>query len=416
MHILIVTQYFWPENFRINDITKGFLERGHQVTVLTGVPNYPDGKFFSGYGFFKNRKQDYHDAKVVRVPLLPRGKGGTIRLLLNYLSFMVFASILGPLFCRKKYDLIFVFEPSPITVCLPAIVIKKFRKIPIVFFVLDLWPESLSATGAVSSRRVLGMVAKLVRFIYKHCDRILVPSRGYYKPIQNLGVSREKLGYFPNSADELYLQKAKHVTRNELNLPDGFIVMFAGNMGVAQDIPTIIAAAELVKERADIHWVILGDGRMYSWAEEQVKLRGLSMTVHLLGRHPLEEMPAYFSQSDAMLVTLRRNPTFALTVPARIQAYMACGRPIIAALDGEGARIVEEAGAGLACPSESPESLVNAVLLLERMSAADRVKMGNQGRKYFEANFERNVVLNSLDVMMENLIRQIPTAENVELI
>jgi len=281
---------------------------------------------------------------------------------------------------------------------------KWLKGSPIVFFVLDLWPESLSATGAVSSPALLGLVEKLVRFIYRHCDRILVPSRAYYDPIQRLGVSEEKLGFFPNSADEIYKQNEAQVKRGSLHLPEGFIVMFAGNIGVAQDFPTIMAAAEMTKEKKDIHWVILGDGRMHSWVAEQVDLRGLADTVHLLGRHPLEEMPAYFSQADVMLVTLRRDPVFALTVPARIQAYMACGRPMIAALDGEGARIVMEAQAGVGCPAEAPKLLAGAVISMYGMSRGDREKAGQNGRKYFENNFERNLVLDRFDAMAKKLI------------
>lgn len=374
------------------------------MTVLTGIPNYPDGQFFQGYGYFKNKRQDYHGARVVRIPILSRGKAKGIRLFLNYLSFVFFASLLGPLFCREKYDLIFVFEPSPITVCLPAIVMKKIKRAPIAFFVLDLWPESLSATGAVKSHRILHWVEKLTKFIYRHCDHILVPSKAYFGPIIKLGVRKEKISYFPNSADELYKPVKATIARNQLGLPEGFTVMYAGNIGVAQDFPTIISAAERLKNHSDIHWVILGDGRMFSWTKEQIQQKGLTKTVHLLGRHPLSEMPTYFSFADVMLVTLKRDPIFALTVPARIQAYMACGRPIIAVLDGEGARIVEEARAGATCSAESPDLLADTVMDMHRRESVDRQKLGENGRKYFEAYFERNHVIDQFFVVAENLL------------
>lgn len=182
MRILIVTQYFWPESFRINDIALGLRDKGHKVTVLTGQPNYPAGSFFPGYGFFKKIREDYNGVDVVRVPLLPRGSGGGVRLVLNYLSFAFFASILAPFRCRSGYDVIFVYEPSPITVGLPALLLKKLKHAPIMFWVQDLWPESLSATGAVRSAWVLKLVERLVRSIYRGCDVILVQSRAFFYP------------------------------------------------------------------------------------------------------------------------------------------------------------------------------------------------------------------------------------------
>ncbi len=288
MRILIVSQYFWPENFRINDLVVGLKDRGHNVTVLTGKPNYPSGRFFSGYGFFKRTRDTYNGVRVLRVPLIPRGSGTAWRLALNYVSFVVFGTMWGPLLCRGQYDVIFVYEPSPITVGLPALALKRIKRAPILFWVQDLWPESLSATGAIRSAGALRLVAKLVRFIYKGCDLVLVQSRAFFEPIEKVGVPRERIQYFPNSAEDLY----KPVTVEEnaperAAMPSGFRVMFAGNVGKAQDFATILEAAERTRTHPDIHWVILGDGRMSSWVQDQVKKRGLTDTVHLLGRYPV---------------------------------------------------------------------------------------------------------------------------------
>ena len=179
MNILVVTQYFWPEDFRINDLAAGLVEKGHRVMVLTGIPNYPAGRFFPGYGIFKNSRQTYRGVDIVRVPLVPRGKGSKIRLFFNYLSFSLLAAIMAPFLIRGNFDLIFVYEPSPVTVGLPAIWLKKIKSAPLLFWVQDLWPESLSATGAVRSSIILKFVNKLVRFIYRRCDLILVQSRGF---------------------------------------------------------------------------------------------------------------------------------------------------------------------------------------------------------------------------------------------
>lgn len=402
MNILVVTQYFWPENFRINDLVRGLLERGHQVTVLTSIPNYPEGNFFQGYGLFKQWRQDYFGAKVYRVPLIPRGKGGAVRLVLNYASFALSASLFAPFFFRKKIDHIFVFAPSPITVAFPALVLQKLKSIPMTIWVQDLWPESLSATGFIKSARLLAVVAWFVRMIYKSCDRILITSKAYASSIEKLGVSLSKIVYFPQSAEELYRPVSSDTETAERKLmPNGFCVMFAGNIGTAQDFPTILAAAEILKSHQDVHWVIVGGGRMKPWVDAEVQKRGLSDTVHLLGRFPLETMPSFFALADVMLVTLKKDPLFALTIPAKIQSYLACGRPIIAALDGEGAAIVEEANAGISCSAENPQALARAVLQMYHESEDNRRTMGLQGRAFYLANFERNILIDRLALWMQ---------------
>jgi len=404
--VLIVTQYFWPEEFRINELTAMMAGKGHQITVLTGIPNYPGGKFFSGYGFTRQKVQNYKGIKVVRVPLIPRGKGGRIMLVLNYFSFALIASLLGPIKCRDVYDVIFVYQLSPITVGLPGIVMKKMKSVPIMFWVQDLWPESLSATGGVHSKTIMKAVEMLVRFIYSHCDRILVQSKSFIDSIMQKGTDRSKIEYFPNSAEVIFDRAAEHVElMDHLEFPEGFRVMFAGNIGAAQDFGTILSAAELLKEHRDIHWVIIGDGRMFSWVAMQVQKRGLTETVHLLGRYPVEAMPRYFSLADALLVTLRKEPIFELTIPSKIQSYLACAKPIIAALDGEGARIIKEADAGLTCPAENPEALAKAVLTLYNMPQSERQIMGTHGRTYFNSHFEHKMLLDRLEIWMEELIK-----------
>jgi glycosyltransferase involved in cell wall biosynthesis len=398
MKILLVSQYFWPENFRINDLVLGLIERGHRVTVLTGKPNYPSGRFFPGYGLVRGHAENYYGADVRRVPLLPRGSGGAVRLFLNYASFAVAATILGPFLCRDEYDAILVYEPSPITVGLPALWLKRLRGVPVFFWVQDLWPESLSATGAVRSAWVLRWAEKLVRFVYKGCDRILAQSRAFFQPIQALGVEPARILYFPNSAEPLYRPvKSSPANRAQAGVPNGFVVMFAGNVGAAQDFETIIQAAERLKSHADVHWVIVGDGRMRSWVEEQVRARALSSNFHLLGSHSIEAMPHFFAMADAMLVTLKKDPIFALTIPSKVQSYLACGRPIIAALDGEGAQVVREAGAGLTVPAEDAAALADVVLAMSRMDRAQREAMGSRGRSYFERNFQREMLLERLE-------------------
>lgn len=404
MKILVVTQYFWPEEFRINDLVLGLQERGHEITVLTGIPNYPSGRIFTGYSILGPLHESYQGIRVLRVPLIPRGTGSGFRLLLNYISFVLSASLLGPFRCRGKYDLIFVYEPSPITVGIPAITLKKIKRIPMLFWVQDLWPESLHAAGGINSRWVLQAVEKLVCFIYQNSDLILVQSTAFIPRIKAIGAEPNNICYFPNWAEALYEPlKAEENAPEYANLPKGFHIMFAGNIGASQGFDVIISAAEMLKVYPDIHWIILGDGRMRDWVEQQVRDRQLNRTVHLLGRYPVELMPRFFAMADAMLVTLRPEFIFSLTIPTKVQSYLACGKPIIAALDGEGARVIEEAGAGISCPAGDPKALAEAVLAMYRMPESERKDMGLRGRAYYETHFEREMLLDRLNAWLEEL-------------
>lgn len=406
MNILVVSQYFWPENFRLNDLVLGLSERGHKVTVLTGKPNYPDGAFFEGYGFLRPVRERYgEEVEVLRVPLLPRGSGRGARLAINYLSFVVFASLLGPLLCRGRYDSVFVYEPSPITVGLPAILLKKIKNAPLLFWVQDLWPESLEATGAVRSKRVLRYVARLARFIYEGCDRILVTSRGFVPRVVGVGAPPDRVYYWPQYAEALYKPvELEEAASERRELPDGFRVVFAGNIGAAQNFETILEAAKKLRAYPEVRWVIIGDGRRRRWVEERVRGLGLEDRVHLIGKRPAESIPRYSALADALLVTLKREEIFSLTVPGKVQSYLACGRPVVAALDGEGARIVDEARCGETAPAEDPDALARAVLNLYEASPEERQAMGRRARAYFEEHFEREKLLDRLEGWIRELV------------
>jgi glycosyltransferase involved in cell wall biosynthesis len=374
------------------------------VTVLTGTPNYPDGKFAAGYGVFRKWRENYNGARVIRIPLVPRGGGSGVQLALNYSSFAVCASLLGPFLCPNKIDLIFVCQLSPVTVAIPAIVLKRLKKVPLLMWILDLWPESLAATGAIRSSGVLSGVEKLVRWIYRNADKIVVGSRGFINSVNAKGAGEEKVGYFPNWYEPGFGTNLVTSEFAPTRLPEGFLVMFAGNIGVAQDFESILAAAQRLQGIEDIHWIILGEGRRFGWLQEQVRERGLSDRIHLLGWHPQQEMAWFFAQADVMLVTIKRDPMFALTIPGKIQSYMACGRPIVAALDGEGGRLVVESGAGIASSSEDPEGLANAVLTMHRMSTEEREAMGMRGKQYCENNFDRTVLMDRFEGWMRGLV------------
>lgn len=401
MNLLVLSQYFWPESFRINDVVQGLIERGHTVTVYTGFPNYPGGKFFPGYGWRGPYRENFHSANLRRSPLIPRGKGGSLRLALNYISHAACSTLLAPWQASGSYDAILVYEPSPVTIGIPARVLKRMKKTPIAFWVQDLWPQSLTATGSMRNRLILEAIDRLVRWIYAGCDRVLVQSLAFVDPLVAQGVSRERIAYLPNSAERFY----RRIPRSgeaapAREFPPGFRVLFAGNLGASQDLPTIIAAAELLRSHPNIRWIIVGDGRMRPWIEAEVRARSLQEHVYLLGSRPPEAMPSYFSHADLLLATLRREPIFAYTIPSKIQSYLACGKPIVAALEGEGARIILEAGAGWTVPPEDPKALAEAVLFASRLTNNELDTMGERGEVYFRDHFERELLLSRLEFLL----------------
>lgn len=402
MKILVITQYFWPENFRINDLVGELTQRGHEVTVLTGLPNYPDGKIFANYTSEPGAFSSYANAQLVRTPLFPRGKGG-IRLFLNYLSFAISASLLGPLKLRgKAFDAIFVFEPSPITIGLPAIVLKYLKRAPIAFWVLDLWPQSLEAVGAVRSPRILRLVDHLVRFIYSHCDRILAQSKSFVTAIAKQAPDPDRIVYFPSWAEPAVPMDTVEPAPELPVRSDLFTIVFTGNVGEAQDFGAVLSAAELLREEP-FRWVIVGDGRSFSWLQAQIASRGLEKSVLALGRFPLERMPSFFRHADALLVSLRDEPIFALTIPGKVQSYLAAGVPILAMLNGEGARVVEASGAGIAVPAGASRELATAALKLGAMDNSERQKMGINGIDCIAREFDRDKLISRLEKLLTEM-------------
>jgi colanic acid biosynthesis glycosyl transferase WcaI len=405
MHILLVTQYFWPENFRVNDLAAGLAERGHRVSVLTGIPNYPRGRFFDGYGLLKRRREVYRGCQVTRIPLVPRGNSRRFELALNYLSYAACATILAPWITDRSVDVILVCQLSPATVGVPAVVLKWLQRRPLVLWVLDLWPESLAATGAVHSGRLLRLVGRLVSAIYRASDLVLVSSTGFISAIQHRGGPAGHIHYFPNWVDVVEAPQPGVQPTLCADVPDdGFKVMFAGNIGQAQDFENILSAAERLREELHIHWLIVGDGRRRAWVEQQVRGRALQGTVHLLGSRPASAMPAVLSQADALLVTLAHDPLFALTAPAKLQSYLAAGKPIVGAIEGDGRRILEDSGAAVLCAPGDPDALADAVMTASRMPAPLRASMGESGRRYCREQFDREVLIDRFESWMQGAI------------
>ena len=403
MNILVVTQYFWPENFRVNELVSDFVARGHRVTVLTGQPNYPGGQFFEGYGRHGPRVEHALGAEIIRVPMLARGDGGGVRLALNFLSFAISASVAA--YTRLSgsggsFDAVFVFEVSPITVGIPAIVASRRFDIPLLFWVLDLWPETLAATGAVRAKPVLWLVGLLVRWIYRNCSRVLVASRAFVDNVMHYGATQQKVRYFPNWIESEF-HANEHADISNWRLPQGFRIVYAGNIGASQGFPEIVAAAEkLAVVCPQVHWVIAGDGRMAQWVKEDVAKRKLTDRFLFLGQQPQELMPPLFAAADALIVGLvghQADSVFAQTVPGKVQSYLAAGKPIVAMLDGEGAKIIDEACAGLTCVSGDVDALVASIRKLTEMTEAQRAQMGARAEAYAHAEFDRKMLFDRLE-------------------
>lgn len=389
MRILMLSQYFWPESFIINDIVRTLDEQGHEVVVATGKPNYPDGQVFEGYRAGGIERERYLGRiEVLRVPLWPRGQGGAKNLILNYLSFVMAGLLYLPWMLRgRDFDAILVFAPSPITQSIPAIPLKWLKKARLSLWVQDLWPESLSATGFVKNPHLLKVVGWMVRVIYRHCDTLLVQSRAFVEPVARYA-SREKIQYYPNSMD-VNSAKAVVAVPQELGelLQQHFCVVFAGNLGTAQALETLVQAAVHLRDDPQIRLVLVGSGSRLAWLKAQQQALGLDNLV-LTGRFPMEAMPLIFERASALLVSLNNEEAFAQTIPSKIQAYLAAGRPIIACMNGEGARVVCEARAGLASPAEEVLPLVTNIRRMKALGVAERAAMGASGRAYFDENFE----------------------------
>jgi glycosyltransferase involved in cell wall biosynthesis len=406
VRVLIVTQYFFPEEFRINDVVRSLVDQGIDVHVLTGKPNYPDGEFFPGYERWGCLTHRLLGASIYRIPMLARGRRSALRLIFNYLSFIFSGLLFAPwLLRRQKFDLIFVHGMSPILQTIPALFIARLKKLKVILWVQDLWPQSLDATGYVRNPHLLGLVEQVVRFIYRHTDLLLVQSKGFVAPVLALSPGKQVI-YYPNSVESMFCDPTNMHLPIVDSLETGFAIVFAGNVGSAQAIEVIVEAAALLIDYPDIRFVIFGNGSRWEWMREQMQQRGLT-NLHLPGRYPVENMPGLMQKASALLVTLADQPIFAATVPNKVQAYLAAGRPILACLNGEGSQLVAEAGAGLTIKAEDAHGLANAVLRMYQMPVEEREALGANGRRYFKEHFDH-------DRLMEQLIEHFRTLIKVE--
>lgn len=404
MNVLLVTQYFHPENFKSNDVAFELARKGHEVTVLTSIPDYPQGKFHDGYGVFRRRREVVEGVTVWRTLVIPRGRGGGVRLAMNYLSWAFIASVWAFFMALfHRYDAVIVHQTSPVTQGFPALVVRMLRRCPIYFWVLDLWPESLQAAGGIRNRHVLGFFSWITALMYRHAFKILISSKGFGKSVLEKGDFAGKLVYFPNWAEDVFADPPVPSPEQiaELDrLPDGFRVMFTGNIGEAQDFVHVMEAAKLLHAHTNIKFILIGDGRRRRWVLDYISENGLEDTVYCPGRYPLEMMPAFCSRADVLFLALKDDFIFSLTAPAKLQSYMAMGKPVAAMINGETQKMISEAGCGLTVSAGDSKAFAAAVL--ELSSREDLAEMGESGYRYFLEHFRKDRCLSRLTDLLEN--------------
>lgn len=396
MRILLVTQYFYPEVFKSNDLAFELVKRGHQVDALVGIPNYPEGKYFKGYGIFKKRHEMVNGVNVYRVFQTPRGKGGW-RLPINYFSFVISGCfrVLFQFAWKKKYDCIIGHEPSPIFQAYPALLLRMLRKTPFYYWIMDLWPDAMKSGGGVKNEKVLNFVDKLVKGIYKRTDKILITSKRFREPIAAKGDFADKIIYFPNWSDDILQMDDSYEIPQ---LPEGFKIMIAGNLGKSQNLEAVTEVMLGLKDVPEVKWVFVGGGSRKEWLEKFIKENGLEDRAVCLGQYPFKAMPAFYKQADAMLVTLRAGfPHLEAVVPARLQSYMSAGRPVLAMIGCGGADIIEESKCGFSAPAGDSRALITVIKDKVLTDKDDFNKMGENGRDYYNKYFRMDKCIDNLE-------------------
>lgn len=406
MKILILTQWYPPEPALIlQELAQTLQEFGHEVTVLTGFPNYPSGKLYPGYPLRPWQREDLAGVSVLRVPLYPDHSRSGIRRALNYLSFAFSSAVLGP-WLTSRPDAIFVYHP-PLTVGLPAFVLSRLWGVPFIYQIQDMWPETLQATGMLNNGRILGWVGRFAGWVYQRAHAICVISPGFRENLIGKGVPADKISVISNWVDTGTYRVAQPdpVKAQELGMAGKFNIMFAGNIGEAQGLEVLVDAAALLQDLQPVQFVVVGDGVALPRLREAVEARGLDSVI-FLGRHPTSAMPQLYALADVLLIHLRDDPLFRITIPHKTFAYMASGKPILAAVTGDGAEVVASAGAGIACAPENPQGLASAVRQLYEMPASERREMAERGLRAARTTYSRTVLVAQIEQVLQSAVQE----------
>jgi glycosyltransferase involved in cell wall biosynthesis len=396
LKILVISQYFWPENFRVNDLCLELQNRGHDVSVLTGKPNYPNGSYYKNYNFYNKRIEFNNGVRIYRCFLVPRGAGGKVNLFLNYISFAFFSS-LRLLFLRDKFDKIIVYQLSPATVGFPGLIAKYKFKAPLYFYIQDLWPESISDAGGLNNRYILYAVDQMMKIFYQNSTEIWVQSIGFVIYLKNKGINISKIKYIPNTVEKFYIPQGV-ISKYYDKFPIGFNILFAGNIGIAQDFETIIKAAQILNSiKVPVNWIIIGDGSEKKNILDLIEKCNLSNRFYFLGSFPSEDMPYYFACADALLVSLKKTNIFSLTIPSKLQSYLACRKPIIGNVDGVAYNIIKDSNCGVCSISGDYKEFAKNVEKLFNKSRDELNNYSNNSYNFFLNNFERKLVYDLID-------------------
>lgn len=386
MRILIVSQSFYPDNFKINELIGEFAKKGNEITVLSGLGDYTTGKVHSDYRFFKNRTEMYNGCEIKRVRTISRRKGPVFRSL-NYLSFAFFGSIWA-FFTKNQFDLVYVYQPSPATMILPGIVAAKRNRVKLLIYCLDIWPEAVKAMNIKEANPAFKWIHKLSRYTYQKADFILVSSSSFMTYLHDVNdIPYEKMAYLPQHADDL-ISVASFPT---IDVPKKATVnfVFAGNIGYVQDVETIIKAVAEIESGEDYLVHIVGDGSNYETCQRLAEELNVSDNVFFYGRKPAEQMPSFYELADACLLTLKFDNQIGLTIPAKLQGYMAAGKPIIAAIEGDSQTIINEAKCGICVPASDEKALAQAMEKFMQLPVAEQKKLGNNALNYYKTHFNK---------------------------
>lgn len=401
--ILVISQYFYPEEFRINDICEEWVKRGHEVTVITGIPNYPQGKFFEGYGLGKKRTEVYKGIHIVRLPLIPRGKRA-VTLVLNYFSFVI-SGFFWKIFTRIKADQVFIFEVSPMTQALLGVWYARRRKIPCYIYVQDLWPENVEHVAGIHNRLIIGSIDRMVNYIYRNCKRIFATSPSFVRNIESRSSAWNgkvsKVAYWPQYAEDFYKPVEKPAGKRSSER-DCFQVVFTGNIGYAQGLDIFPAAAEILKRKGiSCRFMIVGDGRYREELESEIASRNVADMFCMPGRKPPREISEILAEGDVAYISFANHPLFAKTIPAKLQSYMACGIPVLASATGETKRIIDEAACGMTCEMGDHEALAEGIERFMNMPEEGRLRMGQNALEYSARHFDKKKLLDVMEGYLE---------------
>ncbi len=396
MKILIVSQYFWPENFRVNDLTVQLQKLGHEVKVLTGYPNYPEGEFFSDFLKDRSKFSNYHGAEVVRLPIVARGKR-KITLALNYLSFIVSGILLAPFKMRSSdFDVIFVFGTSPIFQAIPAIWLKWLYKKPLTLWVLDLWPQSLEAVGVMKNKSILHLISKAVVWLYNRCDIVYGQSHSFVEEIKNLGV-KSQVKYLPSWSDNIANQNIAQGLPNLSQFTNKFKILFTGNIGEAQDFPSLLNAIVLIKAlNLPLVFLIVGDGRKKEWLSHEIRRLNLEDYINLLGRYELSSMHYFYNQADALYLSLRDEKIFSYTIPGKFQSYLAAKKPLIGMISGEANQLIKQFDLGWAVEAEDCKGLAAFIPEIIQTPKDRKEEMGRNCERLLDSEFNSQKIIQKL--------------------